>query len=76
MQDFVRSYNGPKDYFPMHHKFIDLHAQGKLERPDVVAIYLHWLLKEIKDEEYTRDEWDIRSSKDDTRWKEYQALNS
>lgn len=76
MQDFVRSYNGPKDNFPMHHKFIDLHAQGKLERPDVVATYLHWLLKEIKDEEYTRDEWDIRSSKDDTRWKEYQALNS
>ena len=76
MSDFVRGFDGPARHFPMHKKFIDLHAQGKLERPHVVATYLHWLLNEIDDDEFSREEWDIRSSTDDARWKEYLALNS
>mmetsp|Transcript_18211 Transcript_18211/g.25867 ORF Transcript_18211/g.25867 Transcript_18211/m.25867 type:complete len:271 (+) Transcript_18211:13-825(+) len=77
MQDTVRGFNGESSHFPLHTKFIDLHSQGKLECPDTVATYLYWMLKEVNDDEFSREEWDIRlSSKDDTRWKEYLALNS
>ena len=77
MQDIVRGFNGQSSHFPMHKKFIDLHAQGKLECPDTVATYIYWMLKEVNDDEFSKEEWDIRlSSKDDTRWKEYLALNS
>mmetsp|Transcript_27272 Transcript_27272/g.42849 ORF Transcript_27272/g.42849 Transcript_27272/m.42849 type:complete len:276 (+) Transcript_27272:76-903(+) len=77
MQDTVRGFNGQSSHFPMHTKFIDLHSQGRLECPDTVATYLYWMLKEVNDDEFSREEWDIRlSSKDDIRWKEYLALNS
>jgi len=77
MQDTVRGFNGDSLHFPMHTKFIDLHSQGQLECPDTVATYIYWMLKEINDDEFSREERDIRlSSKDDARWKEYLALNS
>ena len=76
MQDTVRGFDGQSSHFPMHNKFIDLHSQGKLECPDTVATYLHWILKEVNDDEFCREEWDKRLSIDDLRWKEYRALNS
>ena len=77
MQDIVRGFNGQSSHFPMHKKFIDLHAEGKLEHPDTVATYLYWILKEIDDDEFTSKEWDIRlSNRDDTTWNEYLAQNS
>ena len=77
MQDIVRGFDGQPTQFPMHKKFIDLHSQGKLECPDIVATYLYWLLKEIDENEFSKEEWDIRlSAKDDSRWKEYLEVNS
>ncbi len=76
MQDIVRGFDGQSSHFPLHTKFVDLHSEGKLERPDTVATYVYWMLNEINDDEFSRDEWDIRLSKDDSRWKEYLARNS
>lgn len=71
MQDEVREYKGPKEHFPAMNKFHDLHKSGKLESADTVAAYLHWLLSEISDIEFSADEKDLRNSKDDIRWKTY-----
>jgi NAD(P)-dependent dehydrogenase (short-subunit alcohol dehydrogenase family) len=76
MQVTIRLFDGPTTHFPAQSKFIDLHSQGKLVSPDTAAAYLHWLLNEINDDEFSREEWDIRLSEDDCRWKEYLALNS
>lgn len=73
MQDIVRGYDGPAEHFPAHNKFHDLHKSGKLESPATVATYLHWLLSEIKDDEFGAEEKDIRLSKDDPRWESYLA---
>jgi hypothetical protein len=63
--------DGPAEHFPALNKFHDLHKSGKLESPATVATYLHWLLSEIKDDEFGAEEKDIRLSKDDPRWESY-----
>lgn len=73
MQDEVRGFDGPAEHFPMSHKFHDLHKSGKLESPDTVATYFHWLLSEIADDEFGAEEKDIRNSKEDSRWKKFLA---
>jgi len=76
MQARIRGFDGRPSHFPLHSKFIDLHAQGKLESSDTVATYLYWMLKEINDDEFSREEWDKLSNKDESRWKEYLAQNA
>ncbi|KAL7526137.1 hypothetical protein ACHAXR_001337 [Thalassiosira sp. AJA248-18] len=71
MQDEIREFNGPADHFPMQKKFFDLHDNDQLEKPENVAAYFHWLLSEVGDEEFCEQEWDIRKSKDDARWKKH-----
>ena len=73
MSDEVRGFRGPPEHFPMHKKFHDLHQAGKLEDPDNVVTYFHWLLSEVGDDEFCAEEWDIRNSKDDERWKKYSS---
>jgi hypothetical protein len=34
------------------------------------------MLKEINDDEFSREEWDKLSNKDESRWKEYLAQNA
>jgi NAD(P)-dependent dehydrogenase (short-subunit alcohol dehydrogenase family) len=68
MQDVVRGFDGPAEHFPAHEKFHDLHRNRKLESPDTVATYLHWLLSEINGDEFGAEEKDIRNSKEDSRW--------
>jgi hypothetical protein len=76
MQARIRGFDGRPSHFPLHKEFIDLHAQGKLESSDTVATYLYWMLKEINDDEFSREEWDKLSNKDESRWKEYLAQNA
>lgn len=71
MQDGIREYSGPLEHFPMKEKFDNLHSSGQLGDPDTVALYFHWLLSEIDDEEFVANEWEIRESKDDPRWNTY-----
>jgi len=73
MQDEIREFNGPSDHFPMAAKFHSLRETGKLEQPDNVAAYCHWLLSEIRDEEFCAEELDIRNSMDDERWKKFKT---
>jgi NAD(P)-dependent dehydrogenase (short-subunit alcohol dehydrogenase family) len=68
MQDLVRGFDGPAEHFPAHDKFRELHKNKKLESPDTVAIYLHWLLSEISSDEFGAEEKDVRNSKEDSRW--------
>ena len=75
MQDGIRQYAGPSDQFPMKTKFDNLHETCKLEDPNKVATYFHWLLSEIDDDEYIAQEWDIRDIKDDSRWIKYTSKN-
>lgn len=74
MQDEARGYDGPLEQFPVRSRFQALHETGKLEKPERIALYLHWLLSEVGEEEYCAEEWDIRCSKDDARWKEYERV--
>jgi len=71
MQDEVRGFDGPSDHFPMQDKFHTLHEGGKLGTPDNVAAYFHWLLSDVGDDEFIAQEWDIRNSEDDERWKKF-----
>lgn len=73
MQDEVRGFDGPSEHFPMASKFHTLHESGKLEQPDNVAAFFHWLLSGVGDEEFCAEEWDIRNSKDDARLKEFSS---
>lgn len=73
MQDTVRGYDGPPQHFPSAKKFHDLHQSGKLESPHTVAIYIHFLLSRISDDEFGSEENDIRNSKDDSRWNAFLA---
>ncbi|KAL3796436.1 hypothetical protein HJC23_004233 [Cyclotella cryptica] len=73
MQDIVRGYDGPIENFPSLRKFRELHDCGKLESPDTVATYLHWLLSELSDEEFSSEEKDIRNSRGDSRWERFLA---
>ena len=67
MQDETRGFDGPSEHFPMQTKFHSLHETGKLETPDNVAAYFHWLLSEMSDEEFCAQEWD------DERWKKFNS---
>lgn len=71
MQDEIRAFDGPSRNFPTIGKFLSLHETGKLKRPDYVATYFHWLLSELSDEEFGTEEWDIRKSENDERWKKF-----
>ena len=71
MQSTIRDYNGPTDDFPMQQKFFDLHSSNKLEHPENVAKFVHWLLSEVDEEEFIREEFDIRNCKEDERWLKY-----
>eukprot|EP00585_Thalassiosira_rotula_P012029 CAMPEP_0196135434 /NCGR_PEP_ID=MMETSP0910-20130528/4072_1 /TAXON_ID=49265 /ORGANISM="Thalassiosira rotula, Strain GSO102" /LENGTH=287 /DNA_ID=CAMNT_0041395573 /DNA_START=41 /DNA_END=904 /DNA_ORIENTATION=- len=73
MQEDIRAYNGPGEDFPMSGKFHGLYESGKLGRVEDVACYFHWLLSEVGEEEFVKEEWDIRGSQDDERWKKYLA---
>ena len=73
MQGDIRGFNGPKDQFPTHNVFLDLHSSGQLQKPDDVAVFFHWLLAEVGDEEFIAHEWD-GMDKDDERWKKYCSL--
>lgn len=61
--------------FPFMKYFRDLHANGELDSPNNVAKYFHWLLTEVDDEEFSKDEWDfyLPTFKEDIRWKEYRS---
>jgi benzil reductase ((S)-benzoin forming) len=71
MQGEIRGYDGDPRHFPTHEMFQTLHQAGKLEQPETVAAYFHWLLTEISDDEFYAEEWDIRNSVDDERWKKF-----
>ena len=73
MQDGIREYAGPEEHFPMKKKFLDLHETGKLEDPENVATFFHWLLSDVDDGEYGASEWDLRNSKEDERWTKYSS---
>lgn len=73
MQADIRGYDGDPEHFPTHAKFRTLHETGQLEQPENVAAYCHWLLSEISDEEFGAEEWDIRNSIDDERWKKFRS---
>ncbi|KAL7525307.1 hypothetical protein ACHAWF_001302 [Thalassiosira exigua] len=73
MQDDVRGFEGPEEHFPTSKKFRDLRETGRLEKPEEVAAYFHWLLSAVDDEEFVAEEWDFRDSKEDARWKEFCA---
>jgi len=47
MQDEVRGFGGPKEHFPMQSKFFDSHDNEKLENPDNITTYFHWVLSEV-----------------------------
>ncbi len=73
MQTEIRGYTGDPQHFPTHAKFQTLHKTGQLGQPKNVAAYCHWLLSEISDDEFCAEEWDIRNSADDKRWKKFSS---
>ena len=73
MQDGIREHAGPEEHFPMKKKFLDLHETGKLEDPENVATFFHWLLSDVDDGEFGASEWDFRNSRDDERWTKYSS---
>mmetsp|Transcript_36171 Transcript_36171/g.66374 ORF Transcript_36171/g.66374 Transcript_36171/m.66374 type:complete len:283 (+) Transcript_36171:70-918(+) len=73
MMDEIRGFDGPAEHFPMQTKIHSLHETGQLETPDNVAAYFHWLLSEMSDEDFGAQEWDLRDSKDDERWKKFNS---
>lgn len=73
MQVPIREFAGPKDTFPMKSKFIDLHKDGKLETPENVARYCHYMLSSVDGEEFIVDEFDIRNDKANENWLRFQS---
>jgi benzil reductase ((S)-benzoin forming) len=73
MQNHIREFKGPSNHFPARSKFLNLHESGKLENPENVAAYFHWLLSDVIDEEYVSEEWDIRNSTSDTRFDAFRS---
>lgn len=71
MQAEIRGYDENPEHFPTQTKFQTLHETGQLEQPENVAAYCHWLLSEVSDDEFSTEEWDIRNSINDERWKKY-----
>ena len=69
MQAEVQGYDGDPAHFLTHTKFRTLHEAGQLEQP----AYIHWLLSEISDDKFYLEEWDIRNSIEDERWKKYKS---
>lgn len=57
MQALIR--NQSPETFPDVGKFLDLHASGKLEDPDRVAAFTAWLLLDVPEQEYGREEWNF-----------------
>ena len=77
MQVQIRTFDGPPENFPAHYRFLCLKEGGKLESPDNVAMYFHWLLSRISDDEFGIEEWDIRNSNNnDSRWMEFRSRRS
>ena len=73
MQLPIREFAGPDGTFPMKAKFVDLHKNGQLERPENVARYCHYLLSSVGGEEFIADEFDIRNDKANENWLRYQS---
>ncbi|KAL7555259.1 hypothetical protein ACHAWF_018934 [Thalassiosira exigua] len=71
IQEQARGYDGPPEQFPKHQEYVALKQSGKIGQPANIAVYFHWLLSEIADDEYVAKEFVFRCSKRDHRWLEY-----
>ena len=58
MQGHIRE--ADLDRFPHLARFHDFHRQQELEAPETVAQFIHWVLTQTSDKQFSAKEWDIR----------------
>ena len=72
MQTLLRQQR--REDFPAIDKFLDLHAQGKLENPDEVAGFVSWLLLDVSNEGFSRSEWTFTDPEQQAMWRRGDAV--
>ena len=66
MQALIR--RQPPERFPAVQRFLELHAGGRLERPEEVAAFTAWLLLDVPAAEFSADEWSFTDPAQRRRW--------